>query len=219
VSRARDRIFARISGARAGKALPSEGAIRAERDALLPDVGATQPTITEQNTVARFKAMAMSERLTASVDEIGSLAEVPDAVDRYLQRMGLPLEVAVTPVLANLEWRQIHATEKISANQAVAVTLADGGIAETGSLIFRSRAETPMLHNFLALHHIAVVRRESIARFLEAAFDPNAPEMPRIFSFITGTSGTADIEAVNIRGAHGPRYLHILIVDGSASNP
>ena len=31
-------------------------------------------------------------------------------------------------------------------------------------------------------------------------------------SLVTGTSGTADIEAVNIRGAHGPRYLHILMV-------
>ena len=29
---------------------------------------------------------------------------------------------------------------------------------------------------------------------------------------MTGTSGTADIEAKNIRGAHGPRYMRIVLV-------
>ena len=92
------------------------------------------------------------------------------------------------------------------------MTLAEGGVAETGSLIFRSGPDTPMLHNFLALHHIAVVQQDRIGRYLESVFGPNAPALPRIMTLVTGTSGTADIEAVNIRGAHGPRYLHILLV-------
>ncbi len=100
----------------------------------------------------------------------------------------------------------------IGPNEPVAVTLAEGGVAETGSLIFRSGPDTPMLHNFLALHHIAVVRREQIGRYLESVFAPGAPALPRVLSLVTGTSGTADIEAVNIRGAHGPRYLHIVLV-------
>ena len=91
--------------------------------------------------------------------------------------------------------------------------MADGGIAETGSLIFRSSPDTPMLHNYLGLHHIAVLQRESVARYLEEAIAGAEDDaMPRILSLVTGTSGTADIEAVNIRGAHGPRYLHIVVV-------
>ena len=55
MSAARNRIFARIAEAR-GAAMPSIDSITAERDALVPDEGATQPTFTEQDTIARFKA-------------------------------------------------------------------------------------------------------------------------------------------------------------------
>ena len=211
MSSARDRIFARIAEARRG-ALPSADAIAAERDALVPDETASQPTIDEQDTIARFKTMASSERLTATVDEVTALEDVPTAVAAYLERAGLAGDIAVAPALAGLDWGGIQASPHIGPNQPVAVTLAEGGVAETGSLIFRSGPDTPMLHNFLALHHVAVVRRENIGRYLESVFAPDMPELPRILSLITGTSGTADIEAVNIRGAHGPRYLHIVLV-------
>ncbi|MCB9929838.1 MAG: LUD domain-containing protein [Alphaproteobacteria bacterium] len=88
------------------------------------------------------------------------------------------------------------------------MTLAEGGVAETGSLVFRSGAETPMLHNFLGLHHIAVVRKDGIGRYLESVFGADAPALPRILTLVTGTSGTADIEAVNIRGARAALSAH-----------
>lgn len=212
MSAARNRIFARIAEAR-GAAMPSIDSITAERDALVPDEGATQPTFTEQDTIARFKSMASSERLTATVDEVATLADVPRAVSDYLENVGLAGEIAVAPALADLDWGNVQASTAIGANQPVAVTFAEGGVAETGSLIFRSGPDTPMLHNFLALHHVAVVERSQISRYLEGVFAPGTPELPRILSLVTGTSGTADIEAVNIRGAHGPRYLHIVLVE------
>ncbi len=209
---ARDRIMSRVQEAR-GAPLPEVRTIEAERDALLPDASATQPTFGEQDTLARFRTMATSERLTATVDEVSSLSEVPDAVAAYLEKNNLGKKVAAAPALAGLDWTGIEAGTPIDANQPVAVTLADGGVAETGSLIFRSRPDTPMLHNFLALHHVAVVPRDRIGRYLESVFEPETPALPRILSLVTGTSGTADIEAVNIRGAHGPRYLHMILVD------
>lgn len=211
MSEARRRIMARIAEAR-GAPLPTPEAIGAERAALVPEASATQPTFAEQDTLTRFEAMATSERLTATVAHIGSLADVPGAVAAYLAENGLPAEAAIAPVLADLDWSGVEASTAITPTQPVAVTLAEGGVAETGSLIFRSRPETPMLHNFLGLHHIAVVRKDRIGRYLESVFGPDAPALPRIMTLVTGTSGTADIEAVNIRGAHGPRYLHILLV-------
>ncbi|MCA8926551.1 MAG: LUD domain-containing protein [Alphaproteobacteria bacterium] len=212
MSDARSRILARIAAAR-GAPLPAANAIAAERAALLPDASATQPTFTEQDTLARFEAMATSERLTATVAHLDRMEVVPGAVAAYLADKGLPAEAAVAPVLADLDWGGVRAATAIAPNQAVAVTLAEGGVAETGSLVFRSGAETPMLHNFLGLHHIAVVRKDGIGRYLESVFGADAPALPRILTLVTGTSGTADIEAVNIRGAHGPRYLHILVLD------
>ena len=40
--------------------------------------------------------------------------------------------------------------------------------------------------------------------------------MPRTVNLITGPSRTADIEQTITLGAHGPRRLHIVIVEGGA---
>ena len=44
-------------------------------------------------------------------------------------------------------------------------------------------------------------------------FGTSAKDQKRSLNIITGTSGTADIEARNVRGAHGPRFMHIYCVD------
>lgn len=213
MSDARAKILTRIAEAR-GQALPSAAEIQAARDALVPDAAATQPTFEAQDTFTRFEAMATSERLTATITSVPRLEDAPAAVRTYLAERGLAQKIAVAPSLAGLDWGEIATDTAISPTEEVAVTLAEGGVAETGSLIFRSSADTPMLHNFLGLHHVAVVRRSGIERYLESVFPAaRKADMPRILTLVTGTSGTADIEAVNIRGAHGPRYLHIVVVE------
>jgi L-lactate dehydrogenase complex protein LldG len=44
-----------------------------------------------------------------------------------------------------------------------------------------------------------------------------AGKMPRTVNFITGPSRSADIEQTLQMGAHGPRRLHIILVDGEAA--
>ncbi len=104
--------------------------------------------------------------------------------------------------------------DRIGPNETVALTYADAAVAETGTLVFASSPTVPSLFNFLPLHHLAIVRADDVVPYMEDVWQRVAPApLPRSLNLVTGTSGTADIEGQNIRGAHGPRHLHIYVLD------
>ena len=98
----------------------------------------------------------------------------------------------------------------------MSVCRAEYGIAETGSIVVHSGAEMPVLLSFLPLHAIVVVPRSKILPFLDdyASIARNmarGSSTPRNMCLITGASGTTDIEGVLVKGAHGPKFLHLVI--------
>ena len=95
----------------------------------------------------------------------------------------------------------------------------DWGIAETGTLVFHSGPDTPILLNFLPLHHIVALRAGQHPAAPRGLRGPSGRRSRRraTLVLITGASGTTDIEGSYVRGAHGPGYLHVVIVgDGEA---
>ena len=59
-----------------------------------------------------------------------------------------------------------------------------------------------------------LVRASTVLAYLEDysdAFAATGERQPRNVNIITGASGTTDIEGILVRGAHGPRNLHIVI--------
>ncbi|HEY2539079.1 MAG TPA: LUD domain-containing protein, partial [Stellaceae bacterium] len=50
-------------------------------------------------------------------------------------------------------------------------------------------------------------------RAIATAREPGPHGLPRAVNFITGPSRTGDIEQQIVLGAHGPRRLHILVVE------
>ena len=71
------------------------------------------------------------------------------------------------PSCMALDWQGIEARTAMAPDEAVGVGLARWGIAETGSLVFHSGPDTPILLAFLPLHHIVAVRAGSILAHLE----------------------------------------------------
>lgn len=212
---ARTAILSAIRAAKQpGRAGPEE-ITRAAAD-LLAEPARWQPKFDDLTNRARFIERATSERLTATVDEVGDLDAAPGAIATYLQRANLPLRIAHPPMtqLADLDWGEIATAEEIEPNEPVAVNMADCAIAETGTLVFTSRPESPTLFNFFPLHHVILLDAGAILRHHEDFWmwlRDQGNVQPRNINMITGTSGTADIEAKNIRGAHGPRFMHIVI--------
>ena len=161
-----------------------------------------------------------AEGVDISVDRVASMEDVPDRVADYLARENLPanIRMAPDPSLADIPWDKrptLTVSEgKTDGTHEVGLTGAFAGVAETGTLIMRSGPEHPTTLNFLPDTHVVVVRKSQIVGSYEDAWDQiREGDMPRTVNFITGPSRTGDIEQTIFMGAHGPRRMHILMVE------
>jgi len=87
----------------------------------------------------------------------------------------------------------------------VGITTVDALIADTGTLVLRSRQRGDRLCSLLPEIHLAIALKAPIFPNL-AAFFETAPQNLSL-SLITGPSRTADIEKQLVLGAHGPRRV------------
>lgn len=164
----------------------------------------------------------MVEFSLASLARVKSDAEVPAAVTAYLKRQNLPSEIRMAPDrrLDAIPWRNTPllkvARGKPDPKDEVGLSGAFAGIAETGTLMLVSGPETPSTLNFLPETHVVVVRASELVGGYEDAWAKlraAMPAMPRTVNFVTGPSRSGDIEQTLQLGAHGPRRLHVVLVD------
>jgi L-lactate dehydrogenase complex protein LldG len=161
---------------------------------------------------------------TLGVDliEVGTAAEIPVAVSEYLIGLGLPLRLrrGADPLLARLPWADastlvvdIGAAED---GDAVGLSRAVAGVAETGTLALASGPDNPVTLGFVPDTHIVVLRVDAIVGSYEEACAMVLAEtggvMPRTLNLVTGASRTGDIGGKIVMGAHGPRRLAIFLL-------
>lgn len=198
---AREAILARLKDPKPDKA---------EADLLL--IAPERPMVDEGALEAEFLARLALPSVNASHDAIGSIADLPAAVARYLDLQGAPRSLCLPPDprLSGCDWQGFTLLEEAEPDESAALAVARRGIAETGSLVFETAPDAPMLPNFLTLHHIVLLAVRDIAPYLEDA--PLIGAQPRAHYWVTGVSGTTDIEGTYVRGAHGPRFLHVILL-------
>jgi len=210
----RDSILAAVR-AGLGDRRAEPAAIAAEAGALLAGPDTIRPRLAVPTLIEAFVLKAAA--LGTSIERVPDLDDVPAAVGRYLAASGLPHSAAVqqTPELASLSWQGIALDATAAPDQPAAVGLARWGIAESGSVVIHSAPDSPILLAFLPLHHIVVLHASSIVAHLEdyASLLEGDGSPPRNAILITGPSGTTDIEGSYVRGAHGPGFVHVILVD------
>jgi len=168
---------------------------------------------------------ARLEEAQASVARISSLSKLPQAVTEFLKSHNLPqaLRMGEDEILAAADWSKTpHLERKIgpaAETDAVGLAAAFAGIAETGTLMLTSGAANPTTNNFLPETHIVVVPGSRMMGSYEDGWDAlrrslDGGEMPRTVNYVSGPSRTGDIEQKLLLGAHGPRRLHVIIVEG-----
>lgn len=102
----------------------------------------------------------------------------------------------------------------------IALTRADSGIAETGTLMLYSDSEDRRMATMLSKIHVAILSAEDIksdtADIADELDTVLKSDTPSYSAFITGPSRTADIERVLAIGVHGPLELHLLLLKEDA---
>lgn len=97
----------------------------------------------------------------------------------------------------------------------IGITIADGAIAETGTLIQANPARMPRTMSLVPPIHICILDARKIYKDMQSALMAMQIEhpMPSNLIFISGPSKTADIQQTLAYGAHGPRELIVLLVE------
>ncbi|MGC2854702.1 LutC/YkgG family protein [Novispirillum sp. DQ9] len=218
-------ILDRIRRAHGRGALPADAQAR-----LRQGLAAPQPRLVPARARLDHDAQVtlfadMAQAVAATVVRVAGWAAVPEAVADYLKGHNLPTELAVAPD-ARLDGVAAHGlfTARRGAalpQDVVGVSAAFAGIAETGTLLLVSGPETPTSLNFLPDVHVVAVAASDIGGTYEDAWArlrTRFPQtLPRTVNLITGPSRTGDIEQTIQLGAHGPRRLHIVLVDDRAT--
>ena len=209
---ARDKILGRIRNAQARQTTAAHAETISSHLAQHPR-GPLPPS--PDDLVECFRERAL--KLSSDVLEAKDRMEVPALLARYLDESKLPMRGVCWPSLAGLPWSTagLEMQSRPATNQdLVGVTGAFCAIAETGTLMMLSGAETPAAASLLPETHVAVLDPQRIVATMEDAWDlmrMECKQLPRAVNFISGPSRTADIEQTVTLGAHGP-YRVLLIL-------
>ena len=219
---ARDDIIGAIRRALKRGPLPDETA-----HSLVEQVALHRRNLIPQRAVAlgargRIELfVAMAQEVQTTVARVAGEVDVPAEVARYLAAENLPAELVMAPDMAldAIPWEARPLLRlrrgRAEAGDAVSLTPCLAAIAETGTLLLASGAETPTTLNFLPDTHIVVVHAGQVVASYEDGWDLVRARAgwPRTLNLITGPSRTGDIEQRIQLGAHGPRRLHVILID------
>jgi L-lactate dehydrogenase complex protein LldG len=141
---------------------------------------------------------------------------------------GLPAEWRV----AGFDWKIDRGLAVNEVEQAEGVvTACFCAVAESGTIVLHhGPTEGRRVISLLPDWHLCVVHASQIVETLPEYFDRCAASgqwsgvsdqgsggqgivrLPELVTWISGPSATADIEMTRIKGVHGPRFLHVVIV-------
>lgn len=124
-------------------------------------------------------------------------------------------------------WEPGHGLSTREIEQAEGVMTASFcGVADSGTIVLHhSAAEGRRVLTLLPDWHLCVLKASDVVETLPEYFDrcasrgqisgirgQDAEGLPKLVTWISGPSATADIEMTRIKGVHGPRFLHVVLV-------
>jgi L-lactate dehydrogenase complex protein LldG len=194
---ARDEILGRVRAALADA--PGEPSASVPRRAPDPS-GDLVGLFCER--VADYRAEV--ERCAAADLHVRIRAALPDA-GRVVVPADLGLDVPGSIVDRGLSAAELDALDAV-------VTRARLGIAETGTIVLdHGPGQGRRAITLVPDHHVCVIEASQVVADVPDAFD--VLEGSGVLTWVSGPSATSDIELDRVEGVHGPRHLHVIVVD------
>jgi L-lactate dehydrogenase complex protein LldG len=188
---AREEILRRVREATAGVVAPerpSPSKARTVSVELFAERVADYRAIVERCTPDQ-----LAERVAAAV------------AGRVVVPAGLAVEVADAIADEQLTAAELDRIDTV-------VTEATVGIAETGTIVLdHGPGQGRRALTLVPDRHVCIVRADQVVADVPdavALLDPTRP-----LTWISGPSATSDIELDRVEGVHGPRNLHVIVVD------
>ena len=170
---------------------------------------------------------AIVDLVAATAPEWGSEKSVVRWPDPLLDALGLETRLAAQKVPVHTtrpdtaapieEQRALVRRQTIDAY--IGVTTADFCLADTATLVMKSRPGRARSVSLMPSVHVAVVRLGQMLADLKELYavlrwDEKqwAEGLTHHMVLISGPSKTADIELVMVHGAHGPRAVHTVVI-------
>jgi len=178
-------------------------------------------TETREEVLERFIERVAEYKVTVHRVEESSLQQAiaTACTARGVQRLVIPADLPEHWLPANIELLRDSNTltnEQLDASDGV-LTGCALGIAQTGTIVLDDGAhQGRRAITLLPDYHLCVIYAdqivdlvpEAIVRLHNAVLHERRP-----ITFISGPSATSDIELNRVEGVHGPRTLHVLVVN------
>ncbi len=176
-------------------------------------------------------ASAVTGIVSQNLPEEGGTAHV--MAWRHAVIDGLELEMAlaavapqITVCVADNEEQGLRESDRqrakdLAATAICGITSADWCLAETATLVMRTRPGQGRAVSLLPPVHIAVIPLSALISGLAELYSMLGSDketdyhgLTNCMTFVSGRSTTRDIESVAVPGAHGPKAVHIVVITG-----
>jgi L-lactate dehydrogenase complex protein LldG len=170
-------------------------------------------------------AAAISELVQNKDPEWGDKKRVAAWQHPLIESLKLPdvlAEQGVPVFFADLQKIDRENLRQRIIDSYIGITSADFCMADSATLVMRTRPGQARSVSLLPSIHVAVIKLDQIIADLKELYallkwDPQICKegLTNCMTFISGPSKTADIEATMVDGAHGPREVHLFVITSS----
>ena len=167
-------------------------------------------------------ATTLADLVREKAPEWGGKKSVVAWKHPLVESLNLPealAEQGVPVFFADLQKADAENLRRRIIDSYIGITSADFCLADTATLVMRTRPGQARSVSLVPSIHVAVIELNRVIADLKELYallkwDPQQSKegLTNCMTFISGPSKTADIEATMVLGAHGPREVHVFVI-------